>query len=213
MRTPHLFPRVTPHDLRHAAGLLAISAGGNVKAEVGGFDAAIRGGQVGKDLTSSMRLSPPLLELQKLAASSQAVAPGAVEVEPQPWAVRRRLADAQIEEMVTKYQSGAGTPELCDELRISKPSMRELLHERGVGMRRQPLKKTQRAEAVRRYKFANARGGYIIFGITDNPRRAVGLSDRAWQSFDNLDQETLEFLNAALSREDVHDTAVLANAN
>ncbi|MEV7693274.1 helix-turn-helix domain-containing protein [Microbacterium sp. NPDC089189] len=99
-----------------------------------------------------MVVSAALAELQKLAALSQTAAPVAVDVEPRPWAVRRRLTDAQIEEIVTKYQSGAGTPKLCDEYGISKPSMLELLHERGVQMRRQPLTKTQRAEAVRLYE-------------------------------------------------------------
>lgn len=32
LRPPHPFPRVTPHDLRHTAASLAISAGANVKA-------------------------------------------------------------------------------------------------------------------------------------------------------------------------------------
>lgn len=39
--------------------------------------------------------------------------------------------------------------------------------------------------------FANARGGYIIFGITDNPRLAAGLNGAARGSFDNLDQARL----------------------
>lgn len=39
--------------------------------------------------------------------------------------------------------------------------------------------------------FANARGGYIIFGIIDNPRLALGLNGAARDSFDNLDQARL----------------------
>lgn len=39
--------------------------------------------------------------------------------------------------------------------------------------------------------FANARGGYIIFGVTDNPRLAVGLSGSTRLAFDNLDQARL----------------------
>lgn len=39
--------------------------------------------------------------------------------------------------------------------------------------------------------FANARGGYIVFGFEDNPRVAVGLKEAALQSFDNLDQAKL----------------------
>lgn len=50
--------------------------------------------------------------------------------------------------------------------------------------------------------FANARGGYILFGITDNPRRAVGLSEKARSDFDNLDQAKLtEGLNELFSPE------------
>lgn len=50
--------------------------------------------------------------------------------------------------------------------------------------------------------FANARGGYIFFGVTDNPRIAVGLSDRAKSDFDNLDQAKLtEGLNRIFSPE------------
>ena len=50
--------------------------------------------------------------------------------------------------------------------------------------------------------FANARGGYIFFGITDNPRIATGLSEKATSDFDNLDQAKLtEGLNELYSPE------------
>lgn len=50
--------------------------------------------------------------------------------------------------------------------------------------------------------FSNARGGYIFFGVTDNPRIAVGLSDKARSDFDNLDQAKLtEGLNDLFSPE------------
>lgn len=50
--------------------------------------------------------------------------------------------------------------------------------------------------------FSNARGGYIFFGITDNPRVAVGLTDKARSDFDNLDQAKLtEGLNDIFSPE------------
>ena len=39
--------------------------------------------------------------------------------------------------------------------------------------------------------FANARGGYLFFGVTDNPRVAVGLDAATIQEFDNLDQAKL----------------------
>ena len=35
--------------------------------------------------------------------------------------------------------------------------------------------------------FANNRGGYMIFGVEDSPRRPTGLDDSAWQRFDNID--------------------------
>ncbi len=44
--------------------------------------------------------------------------------------------------------------------------------------------------------FANASGGYIIFGIEDNPRTLKGLADDIAASFDNLDAARLtELLN------------------
>lgn len=36
--------------------------------------------------------------------------------------------------------------------------------------------------------YANARGGYIIFGVTDKPRQLVGLRSKSLTRFDNLDQ-------------------------
>ncbi|HEY4225578.1 MAG TPA: ATP-binding protein [Pseudolysinimonas sp.] len=36
--------------------------------------------------------------------------------------------------------------------------------------------------------FANARGGYLIFGVTDNPRTVTGLSAASIARFDSLDQ-------------------------
>ena len=54
--------------------------------------------------------------------------------------------------MVELYRSGVGTPVLSERFGISKPSVLELLHDRGVRMRRQPLTKTQRAQAVRLYE-------------------------------------------------------------
>lgn len=41
---------------------------------------------------------------------------------------------------------------LCEEYGISKPSMLDLLHERGVVMRRQPLSNAQRLRAVQLYE-------------------------------------------------------------
>ncbi|MEY8116838.1 helix-turn-helix domain-containing protein [Falsihalocynthiibacter sp. BN13B15] len=39
--------------------------------------------------------------------------------------------------------------------------------------------------------FANNRGGYLIFGVTDSPRTASGLSDRALDQFSKLDPEAI----------------------
>ncbi len=39
--------------------------------------------------------------------------------------------------------------------------------------------------------FSNAKGGYLIFGVTDNPRVAVGLNQASRTAFDNLDQARL----------------------
>lgn len=35
--------------------------------------------------------------------------------------------------------------------------------------------------------FANNRGGYLIFGVEDSPRRPIGLSESAWQRFNDID--------------------------
>lgn len=39
--------------------------------------------------------------------------------------------------------------------------------------------------------FANARGGYLIFGVTDKPRIAIGLTESSRVSFDELDRAKL----------------------
>ncbi len=50
--------------------------------------------------------------------------------------------------------------------------------------------------------YSNARGGYIFFGVTDNPRRLVGLESKALDQFENLDQAKLtESLNDLFSPE------------
>lgn len=55
--------------------------------------------------------------------------------------------------------------------------------------------------------FANARGGYIIFGITDNPRMIKGLSESHLEQFDNLDRAKLtDGLNEYFSPEIHWDT-------
>lgn len=39
--------------------------------------------------------------------------------------------------------------------------------------------------------FANNRGGYLIFGVTDSPRQATGLSDSAADQFDKIDPQKI----------------------
>lgn len=35
--------------------------------------------------------------------------------------------------------------------------------------------------------FANNRGGYVVFGVEDSPRRPTGLNESAWQRFNDID--------------------------
>ena len=39
--------------------------------------------------------------------------------------------------------------------------------------------------------FANNKGGYLIFGITDSPRRRVGLKQKAKEQFDKIDPQII----------------------
>lgn len=39
--------------------------------------------------------------------------------------------------------------------------------------------------------FANNRGGYLIFGVTDSPRKAVGLSEKSVDQFTKIDPEKI----------------------
>lgn len=95
----------------------------------------------------------PLEQLQKLADLARE-APEHIEVAvaPKSWLVRRRLDDELVAEIVSKYRAGSGTPELCRDYGISKPSMLDLLHAQGVQMRRQSLTPKQRIQAVELYE-------------------------------------------------------------
>lgn len=58
--------------------------------------------------------------------------------------------------------------------------------------------------------FANARGGYLIFGVTDKPRLAVGLTSAVQESFDELDRAKFTSgLNDLFSPEIHWDSALL----
>ncbi|WP_156371687.1 helix-turn-helix domain-containing protein [Microbacterium sp. Leaf203] len=112
-------------------------------------------GTVGPASKKSGGLLPPLKKLQKLAELAAVVPADFVDdldETGRSWLIRRRLSDEQVTELVELYQSGVGTPELSKRFGISKPSMLELLHDRGVQMRRQPLTKTQRIRAVQLYE-------------------------------------------------------------
>lgn len=112
-------------------------------------------GTVGPASKKSGGLLPPLEKLQKLAELAALVpADFAADLDEtgRSWLVRRRLTDQQVAELVELYRSGVGTPALSERFGISKPSVLELLHERGVRMRRQPLTKTQRTRAVQLYE-------------------------------------------------------------
>ncbi|WAC02165.1 ATP-binding protein [Lacinutrix neustonica] len=39
--------------------------------------------------------------------------------------------------------------------------------------------------------FSNNKGGYLIFGITDSPRKATGLSDQSENQFEKIDPKKL----------------------
>lgn len=57
--------------------------------------------------------------------------------------------------------------------------------------------------------FANARGGYLIFGVTDKPRVAIGLTESSRESFDALDRAKLtNGLNELFSPEIHWDSAL-----
>lgn len=39
--------------------------------------------------------------------------------------------------------------------------------------------------------FANSGGGHIIFGISNSPRKLVGLSDKSFEQFEGIDEERI----------------------
>lgn len=109
-------------------------------------------GRVGADSNKLRPLLPTLEQLRKLASDNENAPLGGAFAAPVPRRIRRRISPSTIDEIVRRYESGQGTPKLCEEFGISKPSMLDLLHERGVQMRRQSLSVAQRARVVQLYE-------------------------------------------------------------
>ena len=62
--------------------------------------------------------------------------------------------------------------------------------------------------------FANASGGYLIFGVTDRPRIAKGLTQRGLRNFDELDRAKFtDSLNSLFSPEIKWETRLLQLTN
>ena len=58
--------------------------------------------------------------------------------------------------------------------------------------------------------FANSEGGYIVFGIRDNPRELVGIDDEAVKEFNQMDPAGLgQVLLGRFSREIVYDSKII----
>lgn len=67
-------------------------------------------------------------------------------------ALRRRLGDKTIAEIVAAYKAGTPTTQLMAEHHISKTGILKLLADAGVPMRRQPLTTEQASEAAELYR-------------------------------------------------------------
>ena len=58
--------------------------------------------------------------------------------------------------------------------------------------------------------FANSEGGYIVFGVRDNPRELVGIDDKAVDEFNQMDPaEFGQVLLGRFSREIVYDSKIV----
>jgi transposase len=78
-----------------------------------------------------------VLRLEKLATVEREPVP-----EPEPVRVRRvewRLGEDGIKELILDYEGGLVVPELQTKYGLSKGSVRKLLSEAGVSMRRRPV--------------------------------------------------------------------------
>lgn len=83
------------------------------------------------DLTSTAVRLAKLLEVEREPVP-----------EPEPFHVRRvewRLGEGGIKELIVDYEAGLAVPELQTKYSLSKGSVRKLLSEAGVSMRRRPL--------------------------------------------------------------------------
>lgn len=84
-----------------------------------------------------------------------------LEVEPQaeliadPVRVRRvewRLGEDGVKELIVDYEAGLAVPELQTKYGLSKGSVRKLLSDAGVSMRRRPLPDSVVAQIIELYK-------------------------------------------------------------
>jgi hypothetical protein len=53
-----------------------------------------------------------------------------------PHALRRRLGDETIQELIAAYQDGSTTPELVVRYQVSKGALLNILHEQGLAVRK-----------------------------------------------------------------------------
>jgi len=92
-------------------------------------------------------------QLQRLLETARARAQKPEsESEPEVRALRRRLGDGAIAQIVADYKAGKSTTGLMAEHHISKGGLLKLLADTGVSMRRQPLSPDQVSEAAELYR-------------------------------------------------------------
>ena len=112
-----------------------------------------RVGRVDRHSNKYDKGEPSLSHLQKLVVLAKSAPVEVKDDDPiEPWSLDRRLNEATITEMIRRYESGVGTPQLCRDFKLSKYSVLKVLHSQGVAMRRQPLAPSDRANVVRLYR-------------------------------------------------------------
>jgi hypothetical protein len=80
-------------------------------------------------------------------------------------ALRRRLGDETIAQIVAAYKAGTPTTKLMAEHHISKAGILKLLSDAGVSMRRQALTVEQMSEAAELY-----RSGLPLAKVSEQPK-------------------------------------------